>query len=1056
MAPNGSKHRLQRFLIKLLEAVIDASEDGLEAFRDEALSPLTIIVWLKKAGRSLCNRMKKRGVVRSIPLVPLMLSLPVSIPLVWFAAFLGYLLLSSPAVIGVLKSLLSYLERGLQKKRDIAFQERFFLPVGKPSGIHKPMMFFESPTHRTDRFFLLPPELRYHILDLAFGSRTLHMSLNFQCPYYLANIDRYDDPRFGCHAKIERLVTVENSHLQINKSKQWVWFGCVCHRSSCHTSRTARYMDKFGDNNGIISRDSDAPCEPKDDRCLEGVARCKQWPGTWPEKCQIGILGWLLTCRQAYIEGFSVLYGNNTINIASPALLRSIQDVLPQEALFCMTSLELVIDLDRVPLDLTFRTTSKKKAREHPSPLFPSMANLRIAFSRTSRNASSLGLDRNDLHWTEIKKALLGQLFPMIDGFLERVFPSTTDVVISCPSWSWYSAVDLVLIDQQGRATSKAQHSSFQGTKFWRQSPAQEIISPENGNVEALEEGTQSKILRTGFWVHSSERPIYTRSRRANEAPGFHKNHQQIVIHFVIYLRKTTSYIFIVLPSRVYSMPASEAIYSLASPWTTVLALVITYPIIRTIYNRYFHPLAKVPGATAWSASRLPFIFALLRGTIVHDFQDLHRRYGPVLRIAPDEVTFAQPDAFSKIQSGGSDSRASPDSLISAIDPDSHARIRKALAPAFTPRALRSQEHVLYRYVNLLVERLQETVRARPQETDHAVVNMSPWFNFTTFDIFEDLDYGESFDCLENSRYHPWISLLFNSVKAASYVAAARYYPVVEYLLLKCIPASLQKMADDHYRQIVDKVNRRFNWELDRPDIMPHVMKTKDEPDGMTTDQIYSTFMVLTTAGSETTATVLPGTLNYLTRNQDKLRKLELEILGAFQSREEMKLDTLKDLPYLNAVIREGLRLCPPIPWVLPRKVPPSGDTVCGVWLPGGTSVSIQAYTMNRDPHYFHSPTNFVPERWLPEATTGRDSVFFKDQRQSLQPFSVGPRNCMGQHLAMAEMRLILASLVWTFEFQPAGQQLRWEDLRTFLLVEKKPINVRMKLRDPSLRSSAA
>lgn len=76
---------------------------------------------------------------------------------------------------------------------------------------------------------------------------------------------------------------------------------------------------------------------------------------------------------------------------------------------------------------------------------------------------------------------------------------------------------------------------------------------------------------------------------------------------------------------------------------------------------------------------------------------------------------------------------------------------------------------------------------------------------------------------------------------------------------------------------------------------------------------------------------------------------------------------------------------------------------------------------MNRDPHYFHSPTSFIPERWLHEATTDSNSVFYKDQRQCLQPFSAGPRNCMGQYLAMAEMRLILAILVRTFEFQPAS-----------------------------------
>ena len=144
-------------------------------------------------------------------------------------------------------------------------------------------------------------------------------------------------------------------------------------------------------------------------------------------------------------------------------------------------------------------------------------------------------------------------------------------------------------------------------------------------------------------------------------------------------------------------------------------------------------------------------------------------------------------------------------------------------------------------------------------------------------------------------------------------------------------------MQNDHYQQIVDKVQRRLNFELERPDIMSYVIK--DGLDGLTTDEINATFMVLTTAGSETTATVLGGTLNYLVQNQDKLDILVQQIRGRFKSSEEITLSTLRNLPYLNAVINEGLRLCPPIPWMLPRRVPDGGDTVCGVHLPGGVSI---------------------------------------------------------------------------------------------------------------------
>jgi cytochrome P450 len=212
-------------------------------------------------------------------------------------------------------------------------------------------------------------------------------------------------------------------------------------------------------------------------------------------------------------------------------------------------------------------------------------------------------------------------------------------------------------------------------------------------------------------------------------------------------------------------------------------------------------------------------VWALLKGTIVQDFQRLHAQYGPILRIAPNEVTFSQPDAWADIFQPRSGNRqflkdpiwwkkqpGKPESLISAINPESHARIRKVLAPGFTSRALVSQEPILHRYVNLLVERLRERV-LESLDSQGVEIDIAPWFQFTTFDIFGDLGFGESFDCLQNSRLHPWISLLFNSVKAASFVAAARFYPLVEYILLKCIPPSLKKMADSHYQQIAEKSN---------------------------------------------------------------------------------------------------------------------------------------------------------------------------------------------------------------------------------------------------------
>ncbi|KAJ6110234.1 cytochrome P450 [Penicillium sp. IBT 16267x] len=467
---------------------------------------------------------------------------------------------------------------------------------------------------------------------------------------------------------------------------------------------------------------------------------------------------------------------------------------------------------------------------------------------------------------------------------------------------------------------------------------------------------------------------------------------------------------------------------TLPSLGVAVLVL-LAYPLGRIIYNIYFHPLAHLPDPRNWAATRLPFIWALLRGTIVHDFEKLHREYGTVVRTAPDEVSFASGDAWTAIyaNTNRSENRQVLKDPLCAISPPQHARMRKMLSPGFTTRALRAQEPVLQKFTNLLVERLRETVESSSENNNgtEAEIDIAPWFNFTTFDIFGDLGFGD--------------------VKAASFLAAARYYPLVEFLLKKCIPASLSQKAVKHQQQIVEKIDRRLSWELQRPDIMSHLIDDNGQV-AWCRGELDATFAMLTTAGSETTATVLTGILCYLVNERGKLAIVTKEARQAFSSSADVTLGSVQDLCYLKAVINEGLRLCPPVPWMLPRLVPKGGEVICEKWIPGGTAVSLQAYALNRDPDTFFEATSFHPERWLPDASNP-ESVFFNDDRRAVQPFSLGPRACLGQHLAWAEMQLILAKLLVSFDFQAIEhKRLRWEDLRTFLLVEKRPLDVRIKL----------
>src|SRR5262249_34903657 len=154
-----------------------------------------------------------------------------------------------------------------------------------------------------------------------------------------------------------------------------------------------------------------------------------------------------------------------------------------------------------------------------------------------------------------------------------------------------------------------------------------------------------------------------------------------------------------------------------------------------------------------------------------------------------------------------------------------------------------------------------------------------------------------------------------------------------------------------------------------------------------------------------------------------------------------------------------------PVPVALTRIVPPGGAPICGHWVPGNVSVHLcvrsrlTRKTCVGIPHRaafrsfrnFADPSSFIPERWLP----GRDSKFDNDRTLVCQPFSAGPRNCLGKKyesmpdsnhsdnttsLADAEMRLILAHILFNFDFKLVDKESRWDEQQAFVLYQKHPL----------------
>lgn len=376
----------------------------------------------------------------------------------------------------------------------------------------------------------------------------------------------------------------------------------------------------------------------------------------------------------------------------------------------------------------------------------------------------------------------------------------------------------------------------------------------------------------------------------------------------------------------------------------------IIYVLGTVIYNVYFHPLSKFPGPKLFAASRIFSIREVVRGELPQKIAAFHEIYGEVVRTAPDELSFTSPQAFQDIyaKKNGMPSfskdpvqytRPSPgesSSILAVISDKDHSRYRRLLSHAFSEKALREQEPLIKHYIDLLITRLHENATKAPQ-------NMTNWYNFTTFDIIGDLTFGDSFGCLDRSDYHPWISFLFRSFKAASFMAAAkRFGPIVKLALDKLIPKKLLQQRKKHQALTHEKLQARLERKTDRKDFMTYILRHNDMETGMTVPEIKSTSGILLLAGSETTATLLSAVTYYILKpgNEHVLRELVKEVRTAFKEESEIDMVSVNSLKYQLAVLDETMRIHPPAPFGSPRVVPGDGQFVSGHWVPGGVSIS--------------------------------------------------------------------------------------------------------------------
>ncbi|KAK7746481.1 hypothetical protein SLS53_002440 [Cytospora paraplurivora] len=346
----------------------------------------------------------------------------------------------------------------------------------------------------------------------------------------------------------------------------------------------------------------------------------------------------------------------------------------------------------------------------------------------------------------------------------------------------------------------------------------------------------------------------------------------------------------------------------------------------------------------------------------------LHEKYGPVLRIAPDELSYASAEAWQDIYA--------------------HHRLRRLLEIPLSERALLTQEPIITGYVDHFIQRLKENAAHR--EDPNRVLNLVDWVTFVCFDVLGDLAFGESFQCLEQGEAHWWINDIQQGVKAAFKLKSIErfipgFFPAFM-AVFKFVGAAMAKDPEENFMFCARKARERLARSTDRPDF---TNKTLPQ---MTNDEIESNAQTLVNAGTEPVATAICGIFFHLVSQPDSLLRAVTEIRSAFNSESDITISTTQQrLPYLRAIINEGMRMYPPAPGTFPRTTPAHGCRICSRHVPGGYSVGVNQSAIMRSSALWVQPNQFAPERWL------GDSAFESDNLKAYQPFSFGPRACIGK-----------------------------------------------------------
>ncbi|PIA92186.1 Benzoate 4-monooxygenase [Cercospora beticola] len=473
-------------------------------------------------------------------------------------------------------------------------------------------------------------------------------------------------------------------------------------------------------------------------------------------------------------------------------------------------------------------------------------------------------------------------------------------------------------------------------------------------------------------------------------------------------------------------------------PWVVLLG-----SIGWVLYVRFLHPLAGVPGPLLPSLTRLWYVWKIREGSFDEVNRDLHRKYGRLVRIAPNEVSVSDPEAVTLIY--GIKSKFTKTNFYPIWKPDAfatkhadqftdldeahHSARRRLLSNIYSMSSVLESEAHVDACTELFMARLSEFA------ANGKVLDLGTWLQMYAFDIIGELFFGQAFGFLETgSDFGRWIGTLDRLMPVLIVVAmlpnAFRPFYLIFCIMFASTRASLKDfegVATTAKNYVGRREDMMKSEDIEasasnkRRDILTKLFELRahrGEKEDFGIADIQQEGYVNILAGSDTTAIAMRAIIHQLLTHPAALNKLMQELEEALHAGRislPVKFSDALKLPYYSACVKEAMRLHPSVGLGLQRHPLPEGCEIAGRYFSGSKSVrvAINAAVLHYDTDVFGSDAaGFSPERWLAPGAANMERY--------LLTFGGGSRTCIGKNISLSEIYKMLPHLLLKFKLELA------------------------------------